>query len=102
MNGQPLPAWAKPDIWLDEDHAVEWLTHPGESEPYGAHIWHRPGPYKHEPSATPGWCLGTIQWRRARAPLWELHSLAPLTVTPSILCGCGAHGFITQGTWIAA
>ncbi len=25
---------------------------------------------------------------------------SPLTVTPSIICECGAHGFVTEGAWV--
>lgn len=97
-----LPSWADPDLWLDEDHALEWLTRKGESEPYGAHIWHRPGPNKRQLSATPGWCLGTFQWNGTTGPNWTLVSRDPLHVEPSILCGCGEHGFIRDGKWIPA
>ncbi len=31
---------------------------------------------------------------------WELHSLDPLHVEPSLLCGCGSHGFIRAGAWV--
>lgn len=34
---------------------------------------------------------------------WDVVSLDPLTLTPSVWCkppgGCGAHGFITDGKW---
>lgn len=33
---------------------------------------------------------------------WTLESLDPLTVSPSLLCVCGDHGFITGGKWIPA
>lgn len=34
---------------------------------------------------------------------WQLHSLDPLDVSPSLLCRtCGHHGFIRQGRWIPA
>lgn len=34
---------------------------------------------------------------------WQVQSLDPLTVTPSILCQtCGTHGFITAGKWMPA
>jgi len=37
-------------------------------------------------------------------PTWDVTSLNPLTVSPSILCtpskhGCGAHGYIRFGRW---
>lgn len=33
-------------------------------------------------------------------PLWELVTLDPLTVRPSLKCrACGHHGWITDGRW---
>lgn len=31
---------------------------------------------------------------------WQLESLEPLTLSPSLLCLCGRHGFIRQGRWV--
>lgn len=34
---------------------------------------------------------------------WELHSLDPLTLSPSLLCrACGSHGFVREGKWVPA
>lgn len=35
-------------------------------------------------------------------PFWTVHSWEPLTLTPSLLCHCGDHGFITNGKWVRA
>lgn len=35
-------------------------------------------------------------------PRWTLVSLDPLTISPSILCGCGHHGFVREGAWVPA
>lgn len=32
-------------------------------------------------------------------PKWDVQSLEPLTMSPSLLCGCGHHGFIRNGRW---
>lgn len=32
-------------------------------------------------------------------PRWQMQSQEPLTLTPSVLCSCGWHGFITDGRW---
>lgn len=37
-------------------------------------------------------------------PLWQVESLDPLTISPSVFMspetgGCGLHGFIRQGRW---
>ena len=34
---------------------------------------------------------------------WQVQSLDPLTVSPSLLCRrCGDHGWVTNGAWIPA
>lgn len=33
--------------------------------------------------------------------LWQVQSWEPLTLTPSVLCSCGWHGFITAGRWVS-
>ena len=34
---------------------------------------------------------------------WDLVSVEPLTLSPSLLCrGCGHHGFIREGRWVPA
>lgn len=35
-------------------------------------------------------------------PLWQVESWDPLTLSPSILCDCGNHGFIRNGRWEVA
>ena len=34
---------------------------------------------------------------------WDVQSLDPLTISPSVLCrACGDHGFIRDGKWVCA
>lgn len=33
---------------------------------------------------------------------WDVQSWDPLTISPSILCGCGDHGYIREGRWVRA
>jgi uncharacterized protein DUF6527 len=35
-------------------------------------------------------------------PKWTVESWDPLTISPSILCDCGNHGFIRNGRWVPA
>lgn len=40
-------------------------------------------------------------------PLWQVESLDPLTISPSILMspdkgGCGLHGWVREGRWVSA
>lgn len=30
---------------------------------------------------------------------WQVESLDPVTVSPSLLCPCGHHGFLRNGRW---
>lgn len=43
---------------------------------------------------------------QGRTPLpyvaWKVESWEPLTISPSLLCGCGDHGFIRNGVWVPA
>jgi hypothetical protein len=34
--------------------------------------------------------------------VWQVESLDPLTISPSLLCSCGHHGWIKQGRWVPA
>lgn len=43
---------------------------------------------------------GARQVFPAPHPLWQVKTWEPLTLTPSVLCGCGWHGFITDGKWV--
>ena len=104
MKERILPDWAadnqKHVVWLDDDHAVTWTFDKGEDEPCGGLIWHRTE--NDVTSATPGWCVGGFFYRGNHTPLWTLENKDPLTLSPSILCGCGHHGFIREGKWVQA
>lgn len=32
-------------------------------------------------------------------PRWIVESWEPLTLSPSVLCSCGDHGFVRSGRW---
>jgi len=34
--------------------------------------------------------------------VWKVESWEPLTLSPSLLCHCGDHGFIREGKWVSA
>jgi hypothetical protein len=61
------------------------------------------GPY---PVGSP--CEGAIHFDVpeagiVRRPKWTVESWEPLTLSPSVLCrGCGNHGWVKQGKWVAA
>lgn len=35
-------------------------------------------------------------------PRWQVDSWEPLTISPSVLCSCGHHGWIRDGRWVPA
>lgn len=39
---------------------------------------------------------------RPSSALWQVESWDPLTISPSLLCECGDHGFIRDGRWVPA
>lgn len=48
-------------------------------------------------------CGGGVPFENSRTskPKWKVVSWDPLTLTPSIACGCnGQHGYITNGKYI--
>lgn len=58
------------------------------------------------PDGTP--CEGYLQFdgpvqRRVspERPMWQVTSWEPLTLTPSVLCSCGFHGWVTDGRLVS-
>jgi hypothetical protein len=52
-----------------------------------------------------GLCEGHISLNAAvngGHPHWTVESWDPLTLSPSLLCSCGDHGFIRGGKWVRA
>jgi len=51
-------------------------------------------------------CGGSVTFGNAPAslhgPRWQVEQWEPLTISPSIRCDCGWHGFIRDGRWIPA
>lgn len=62
------------------------------------------------PHATTGQpCVGQVTFAgqvqdrvSPRVPKWTVESWEPLTLSPSVLCSCGDHGYVRDGRWIAA
>lgn len=48
-----------------------------------------------------GWVPFNVEseYINASTPKWEVISRDPLTLSPSLLCNCGNHGFIRNGRW---
>lgn len=54
-----------------------------------------------------GECSGAVTFElpvsaAEAGPKWEVVKLDPLTLSPSLACHCGDHGFIREGRWVAA
>ena len=60
------------------------------------------------PTTETGYCEGAITFdvpemeRWHTGPRWHVESWDPLTISPSLLCQCGDHGYIRAGRWVAA
>lgn len=69
---------------------------------YGATIYHN------NPAGQP--CAGFVTFASTmqrkiepdRPNTWDVQSWDPLTISPSVLCSCGDHGWIREGRWTAA
>ena len=80
----------KADIFLDLDHVLFRVGNDGRE---GFILAHR---------LRLGWCFGTIWTDTKHERSWNVASAMPLTLTPSILCACGEHGFVRNGKWVPA
>lgn len=54
-------------------------------------------------------CMGSVVFNSPAAKkiepgkdYWEVEDWHSLTLSPSILCSCGDHGWIKQGRWVPA
>ena len=64
---------------------------------------------EHPHAVTGQRCVGDLTFdgevQRQVAPdraRWTVESWEPLTISPSVLCSCGDHGFIRGGQWVPA
>ncbi len=99
-------------IELGMDHWMQWFVpFDGPEEYIGVIVWH---PAKPEDTRCienhDGWCGGAIHFNVPQnanilkadgtpRPKWNVESLDPLSLNPSLGCHCGDHGFIKQGRW---
>lgn len=95
--------WAQFFVWDPDPELNPHLTDlPGSpDEPVGCIVYH--------PRSNGEYCSGAIHFdtprtaRMQETNRWQLVSLDPLHVEPSILCKtCGDHGFIRNGRWESA
>lgn len=77
---------------------------------WGAIIGHPVGPHPIVPAAqSSGYCEGVVtfagdvqQRLEPDRPTWTVESWDPLTISPSVLCACGDHGYVRGGQWVPA
>ena len=94
-------------IELGYDHSMTpYVQYGGGDEWVGVIVWHPIGPGCQLQSCRDlGLCGGSVPFighARDDRPAWNVHSRDPLTLSPSLLCHCGDHGFIQQGRWVPA
>ena len=109
-RNQPPPTWEGNEtaFLIDTDRYGMWTTangQPGDretGEPVTAETavammeWHWS-------EALGRWHPGLVGFtNRGATHGHELISTDPLTISPSLLCRCGDHGFIREGRWIPA
>lgn len=100
-----LSHWRKPDLEIGSEHYV-WFGHspdwPEQCECGGEHCENFEATYiwiAHPHAQTGEPCIGACNTRPGG---WTLVSKDPLTLTPSVACSCGDHGFVTDGKWVRA
>lgn len=89
-----------PAAAIDLGHDVYIVFVHRDGERAGVHIYHR------DPAGRP--CVGSVvfdlpgvrDWHKQA--VWQVHSLEPLHIDPSVLCSCGSHGWIHNGRWVPA
>lgn len=71
--------------WIELGGGWTWTNHNGD----GNHnrVWLR-----HQ-------CASDKQFTACASVSHTVVSREPLTLSPSVICECGAHGFITDGRW---
>lgn len=99
---------------LGDDHTIEIVVwdpdlslNPQYNKYWGMFPMKCSGIVKHKtPSGE--YCEGAITFDGPvlrevfNGPFWTVESWEPLTLTPSLRCHCGDHGFITNGKWVRA
>lgn len=83
-------------ISLGNDHFYTPAHYEGKW--VGIHEWHKDNNGE--------WCVGYVPFvdtALASGDAWDVQSLDPLTISPSLLCRhCSSHGFIREGRWVEA
>lgn len=112
MTTQPAPP--RVDLDLGDGHTLRftgWNPDPALNPQYAdlpPEDFHHGAIVSH---STPDgrYCEGAITFESPRSAVawadharWTVQSRDPLTLSPSLLCSCGDHGFIRNGAWVRA
>jgi hypothetical protein len=100
-------------IDLGDGHSLEWVEWAPDPElnPQYADLpleeFHHGAIVTHVKAN--GVCEGAITFDSERSrrssfagPRWTVEQRDPLTLSPSLKCHCGDHGFIREGKWVRA
>jgi hypothetical protein len=83
---------------IGHEVSIELRCLPGEAVPCGLAYWH--------PDGRGGRCEGWAPFNNAGGwpqEGWDVVSLDPLTIEPSLRCtACGHHGYVRGGRWVPA
>lgn len=85
-------------IDLGDDHWYTPVVNNG-GEWVGITEWHH--------TSNGDWCAGWVPFSGGQpasrvGTTWDVASWEPLTLSPSLLCSCGSHGWVRDGRWVAA
>lgn len=104
-DGTPKPGV----LDLGHDHFAKGYLRYGDQPgtTVGFQMLHRKGPNPLKAYEGSEWCMGSILLDVPAAEglsgaRWAVESMDPLSVSPSLLCDCGDHGFIRGGKWVPA
>lgn len=90
------------DEMKDIGHGVSVELVYDEKELASIHYLHPPAPGRQAPGGYEK-CYGNVPVKPYWPDGWEVISVEPLTLSPSLLCrACGSHGFIRDGKWVPA
>lgn len=85
------------DKWFDIGYEVN-IRFTDDHGYLGLIVAHPPGPPGK--SQIDGWCYGSITTNpQSPTDWWHLISRYPLTLSPSLKCSCGHHGWIENWRW---
>lgn len=88
--------------WAPDRELNPGRAHLPDVEKWGLLIFHK-SVETGQPCA--GFCTFAGDVQREVAPqavTWTVESWDPLTLSPSVLCSCGDHGYVREGRWVRA